>query len=52
MSPLFFNYMSESTKSQKFIKEQKEKYGKLIFIEKLMLINVVLLRMKSIQKNH
>ena len=28
--------MSESTKSQKFIKEQKEKYGKLIYIEKLI----------------
>lgn len=34
--PLFFNYMSESNKSQKFIKEQKEKYGKLIHIEKLI----------------
>lgn len=33
---LFFNYMSETDKSQKFISEQREKYGKLISIEKII----------------
>jgi penicillin-binding protein-related factor A (putative recombinase) len=28
--------MSETDKSQKFIKEQKEKYGKILFIEKII----------------